>query len=100
MTRSLRQYTKEFKQEAVNLAFKLPSISQAAQELGIPVGTLHSWVQQLKVSGASAKGDSAKAPDIKALLEENKKLHKELAIVKEEKEILKKAATYFACHQK
>jgi transposase-like protein len=34
------------------------------------------------------------------LVEENRKLHKELAIAREEKEILKKAAAYFAQHQK
>jgi transposase-like protein len=34
------------------------------------------------------------------LIEENRRLHKELAIAKEEKERLKKAAAYFAQHQK
>lgn len=38
--------------------------------------------------------------DIKTLLEENRRLHKELAIAKEEREILKKAAAYFAQQQK
>jgi len=100
MKRSVRKYTSEFKQEAVNLGFKLPSISQAAEELGVPVGTLHTWVKQLKVDGNLAKDGQDKTQDSKALVEENRWLHKELAIVKEEKEILKKAATYFAQHQK
>ena len=100
MPRSVRKYTKEFKQEAVNLAIKLPSISQAAAELGIPVGTLHTWRQQLKVAGDIEKAGKDKAQDITALIEENRRLQRELSIVKEEKEILKKAATYFACHQK
>ena len=34
--------------------------------------------------------------DISALIQENRRLQKELAITKEEKEILKKAAAYFA----
>jgi transposase len=101
MTRSVRKYTSEFKQEAVNLAFKLPSISQAAEEPGVPVGTFHSWINQLKIVSKMAKdGQDNKAQDINALVKENRRLHKELTIVKEEKEILKKAATYFACHQK
>ena len=100
MPRSVRKYTKEFKQEAVNLAFKLPSISQAAEELGIPVGTLHTWIQQLKVTGDIAKAGKDKTQDMTALIEENRRLQRELTIIKEEKEILKKAATYFACHQK
>jgi len=35
-----------------------------------------------------------------ALIEENRRLHKELAIAKEEREILKKATAYFAQYQK
>jgi len=33
----VRKYTEEFKQEAVNLALKSPSITHTANELGIPV---------------------------------------------------------------
>ena len=100
MKRPIRKYTKEFKQESVNLALKLPSISQAAQELGVPLATLHSWIHQLKGKADVAVNGKNKTPDIAALIEENRRLHKELAIAKEEKEILKKAATYFAQHQK
>lgn len=100
MPRTLRKYTKEFKQEAVNLALKSASISKTANELGIPMPTLHSWVSQLKNKDNSVSKDNDSSRDIAALLEENRRLHKELAIAKEEKEILKKAATYFAQHQK
>lgn len=100
MSRKVRRYTKEFKQEAVNLALKSPSISKTASELGIPMPTLHSWISQLKNKDNSATKQNDKSKDIAALIEENRRLHKELAITKEEKEILKKAATYFAQHQK
>jgi transposase-like protein len=43
-----RKYTEEFKKEAVHLALKSPAISHAAESLGIPAGTLYSWVEQLK----------------------------------------------------
>jgi len=43
---------------------------------------------------------SDKHIDVAKLIEENRRLHKELLIAKEEKEILKKAAAYFAQHQK
>lgn len=36
MRKSIRKYTKEFKQEAVQLALKSPSIVATAKELGIP----------------------------------------------------------------
>jgi transposase len=100
MSRKVRRYTKEFKQEAVTLALKSPSISRTATELGLPMATLHSWIQQLKGKPLPTQSVSDDAPDITTLVEENRRLHKELAIAREEKEILKKAATYFAQHQK
>ena len=100
MTRQVRKYAKEFKQEAVNLALKSPSIVTTAKELGIPVATLHTWIYVLKNKGSLAMVDTNSGKDMGTLIEENRRLHKELAIAKEEKEILKKAATYFAQHQK
>lgn len=99
MSRQVRRYAQEFKQEAVNLALKSPSIVQTANELGIPPATLHTWIHQLKKESKPKEGVST-GYDIAALLEENRRLHKENNILKEEKEILKKAATYFAQHQK
>jgi transposase len=100
MTRTTRKYTKEFKQEAVNLALKSHSIVNTAKELGIPAATLHTWLHELKKKGNLRSVDANGGKDMAALIEENRRLHKELAIAKEEKEILKKAATYFAQHQK
>lgn len=100
MSRKVRSYTKEFKQEAVTLALKSASISRTATELGLPVATLHSWIQQLKGKSVPKQSATDDTPNIAALIEENRRLHKELAISREEKEILKKAATYFAQHQK
>ena len=100
MTRSVRKYTKEFKQEAINLALKSPSVDTTAKELGIPTATLHSWIHSLKKKGNIATVDVNGGKDMAALIEENRRLHKELAVAKEEREILKKAAAYFAQHQK
>ena len=100
MTRSIRKYTKEFKEGAVDLALKSPSIAKTARELGIPSITLHGWVNKLKKQGELAPADAGISKDVASLIEENRRLHKELAITKEEKEILKKAAAYFAQHQK
>ena len=96
MKREAKKYTQEFRVEAVKLALKSPSVTLAAKELGIPIATLHSWIKQLK--NALPRGGDGK--DIATLLEENRRLHKELLRTQEEREILKKAATYFAQHQK
>ena len=100
MTRSIRKYTKEFKQEAINLALKSPSVDSTAKELGIPTATLYSWIHALKKKGYIATVDESGGKDMAALVEENRRLHRELAVAKEEREILKKAAAYFAQHQK
>jgi transposase len=100
MTRSIRKYTKEFKQEAINLALKSPSVDGTAKELGIPTATLYTWIYALKKKGNIATVDENGGKDMAALVEENRRLHKELAVAKEEREILKKAAAYFAQHQK
>jgi len=99
MVKKNRKYTSEFKQEAVRLALKNPNISDAAKSLGIPMATLHGWINTLKDQKTTTSFVS-KPIDSSALLEENRRLHKEITILKEEKEILKKAATYFAQHQK
>jgi transposase len=99
MSEKRRQYTDEFIKDAVNLALKSHSLAATARELGIPVGTLNNWIIKLKQSSPSkTKPDSIN--DIATLIEENRRLHKELAVAREEKEILKKAAAYFAQHQK
>jgi|SRR5271163_487921 len=100
MRKSPRKYTNEFKQEAVNLALKSASLTQVAKELGIPYVTLHGWINNLKKKGDLASVNASSSKDMAALIEENRRLQKELAITKEEREILKKAAAYFAQHQK
>lgn len=88
-----RQYTKEFKQEAVKLALQRPSIAGAAKDLGVPMATLHTWVSTLKDQQTSPGSKQEIPIDVKSLLEENRRLHKENGVLREEKEILKKAAT-------
>ena len=100
MKRKVRTYTKEFKQESVRLALKSGSIINTAQSLGIPVGTLQTWIENLKKAGKLSGVNADTGKDMSALVDENRRLHKALAIALEEKEILKKAAAYFAQHQK
>lgn len=100
MRKPARNYTKEFKQEAVNLALRSLSVSKTSKELGIPSATLHGWIYALKKKGDITTVDANSSKDMATLIEENRRLYKELSIAKEEKEILKKAAAYFAQNHK
>jgi transposase len=90
--RQVKRYTKEFKQEAVKLALQKPNVTEAANDLGIPAPTLYSWIYALKDKQSILSTNQEKSVDIAGLLEENHRLHKENVVLKEEKEILKKAA--------
>jgi transposase len=85
------RYTLEFKLEAVRLTRSGQSIAAVAKTLGIAEQTLHNWIQ------AQARGqlkEAGKAVSIEQM--EISRLRTELARVKMERDILKKAAAYFA----
>jgi transposase len=92
-----RQYTDEFKLEAVRLAESVGG-NQAAQRLGIPDSSLWNWIR-LSRAGKLAAGESGAAPVKQSAAEleaENARLRRELANTKLDLEIVKKAAAYFA----
>lgn len=90
------RFTKEFKLEAVKLleAGQKPA-TQLALELGIRRNQLHKWQAQLRAKGEAS---AFRGPGAKPLSEysEIERLRRELKRVTEERDILKKAATYFA----
>ena len=91
--RSRKTYTREYKQEAVRLTTEGGiSVAQAARDLGINENTLHNWRRQYRQWGA---GPAASNADL-SLAEENRRLRKELAITREERDFLKKAAVWLA----
>jgi len=89
-----QRFTAEFKREAVRLmrtANKPAAV--VARELGIPRNRLYKWAQDAETKGEQAFGGSGRP---KAASDELSVLKRELARLKEENEILKKAAAYFA----
>ena len=91
-----RHFTAEFKAEAVRQALQ-PGVSKAkvAEDLQIHDNVLRKWVRQAQGSEASPR--AAKVDESLAnLARENQRLQKELARVKMERDILKKATAYFA----
>ena len=87
-----RQYTKEFKQEAVRLSQEF-GVRKAAKELGIGESRIYAWKQALAEEGADALRGHGKRPAVEAELA---RLRRENALLRMEAEILKKATTYFA----
>lgn len=87
-----RQYTKEFKQEAVRLAQEF-GVRKAAKELGIGEGRIYVWRNALAEEGADALRGHGRRPALEAELA---RLRRENALLRMEAEILKKATTYFA----
>ena len=82
------EYPFEYQQNAVRLT-KLPgrTVASVAEELKIPAWKLHGWIK-------NSKDKLERSSDLDELL----KAHNEIKRLKEENEILKKAAAYFAKH--
>jgi transposase len=89
------KYTKEFREEAVKLVtIEKLSLPEAARRLSLSSSTLGNW---LKASKAGKLGEIGK--NYRPLTEvelELARTRKELVEVKMERDILKKAAAYFA----
>ena len=90
--KSTKIYAPEFKESSAKLALESKStIAQTARELGVNVNTLHTWIHKYSgVKAANIAGDDNKLHD------ELKRLKKENNQLTQERDILKKAAAYFA----
>ena len=89
-----RKFSKEFKVEAVRLVQdRGVTISQAARDLDVGETVLRRWVRELTTDPVDAFPGLGK---MKPEQEEIARLQKEVAKLKMERDILKKAAAYFA----
>ena len=91
-------YGEEFRREAVRLARSSGlSRDRIAADLGIGKSTLAKWIQlDSKLANQGSGTGLGGVPVDFDLLKENERLRQELRVVKEEREILKKATQYFA----
>lgn len=78
----MRKYDEEFKQEAVRRVFDGETAASVARELGIGANLLYRWKREIKIQMTDVE-------------QENIELKKKLREVKEERDILKKAALIF-----
>ncbi len=90
-----KTYTKEFKLEAVRLLEKgNKAAAELAREFGIKRNQLYKWQEEVASNGATAFPGSGRPTGDKEA--EIARLKRELERVTEERDILKKAALYFA----
>jgi transposase len=89
---TMRKYPAEFKERAVKLAVEPDQpIAQTARDLGVNENTWPTWI------GTDHRTErQEKEVQDEPLYEEVKRLRKENARLEEERDILKKAAAYFA----
>lgn len=89
------RYTKEFREEAVRMVIEGGfSSGSVAERLSLPKSTLENWVRASKKGKLGGIGKSHRP--LTELEVELARVKRELAIAQMERDILKKAAAYFA----
>ena len=92
--RTYKQYSKEYKEEAVALVLEQGySVPEAAKSLGIASNILYRWKSKIE---SQSEGKSLSVDE----REELKRLRKEVKNLRMEKEILKKSRAFFAKEMK
>tara|TARA_B100000508_G_C11281728_1_gene190881 strand:- start:184 stop:489 length:306 start_codon:yes stop_codon:yes gene_type:complete len=90
--RPRRSFTPEQKAEAVRLVKELGNVSQVARDLDLSRSALVRWVRQAEV-------DAGQGPEGALTTEEKKelaRLKREVRMLRQERDFLKKAAAFFA----
>ncbi len=94
----MKHYPAEFKADAVALYQSRPgaTIRQVAADLGVNPETLRNWVRAAGANRPRGRRAEAPAEPPTPLEAENAALRKKVRELEEEREILRKAAKYFA----
>jgi len=98
MPLSRRKFTAEFKREAVQMIQQQGlSVAETARRLDLHQNVLRKWQRQFEAQGEQAFPGQGQQT---AIEEENRRLREENARLKMERDILKKAAVFFAKESK
>jgi transposase len=88
------RYTEEFKRDAVfQLTSRGHSVRDVSERLGVSTKSLYDWIKQYSKPESDRIEEASQVREIR-------RLKSELARVREERDILKKAAAYFAKESK
>ena len=94
MAEGRRKFPEEFKREAVKLASQPgETVSSVARDLGVGVSVVRRWVEKSRAGKWESQAGKPLKSETAAELE---RVKRELAKVKMERDILKKALGYFA----
>ena len=106
MAQNQKSYDNEFKAQAVKLAQEIGG-HKAAQELGIPKGTMYTWIKAFKEGRLSAneavhtpKNALSLNDELIELRKRVKEQDKEIRRLKEENEFLEEASAFFAASRR
>jgi transposase len=87
-----RRYTAEFRAQAVGLVGVGRPVSEVAHDLGISEGVLYGWVRKYSPAAAQLGSEGRGAVGEEPVADELRRLRREIANLKLENDILKKAA--------
>ena len=91
--RKRRKFSAEFKAEAVRVVHESgKSVTEVARELDLTASSLSAWVKQTEIDAGRGTNGAMTTED----KEELRRLRRENKVLRMERDILKKAATFFA----
>jgi transposase len=89
--RTRTRYTAEYKAEVVQLVrTSNKSVAEVSRDLGINKGSIHEWLRQAAIDSGKREGLTT------AEREELLRARREIKVLREERDILRKAAAFFA----
>lgn len=94
MRRPYRTYPAEFRRQILDLVAAGRTPAELAEEYGVTAASIRLWLRRARAAGAQGSGgrEGLSAEE----KEELRRLRRENAVLRQEKEILKKAAAWFA----